>query len=63
MLISVVDLRDLLIMIKLSSKELNNTLRKITNNAFRTKKIKIPEEKKLKTYEYVKYVYELKGKK
>jgi CRISPR/Cas system CSM-associated protein Csm5 (group 7 of RAMP superfamily) len=50
-------------MIKLSSKELNNTLRKITNNAFRTKKIKIPEEKKLKTYEHVKYVYELKGKK
>ena len=45
------------------SKELNNALRKITNNTFRTKKIKIPEDKKLKTYEYVKYVYELIGKK
>jgi class 3 adenylate cyclase len=44
------------------SKELNNALRKITNNAFRTKKIKIPEDKKLKTYEHVKYVYELIGK-
>ena len=44
------------------SKELNNALRKITNNAFRTKKIKIPEDKKLKTYERVKYVYELIGK-
>jgi class 3 adenylate cyclase len=45
------------------SKELNNALRKITNNTFRTKKIKIPEDKKLKTYEHVKYVYELIGKK
>jgi hypothetical protein len=45
------------------SKELNNELRKITNNIFRTKKIKIPEDKKLKTYEHVKYVYELIGKK
>ena len=47
------------------SKELNNEMRKITNNnnTFRTKKIKIPEDKKLKTYEYVKYVYELIGKK
>ena len=45
------------------SKELNNELRKITNNnTFRTKKIKIPEDKKLKTYEHVKYVYELIGK-
>ena len=44
------------------SKELNNVLRKITNNTFRTKKIKIPEDKKLKTYEHVKYVYELIGK-
>jgi hypothetical protein len=44
------------------SKELNNELRKITNNIFRTKKIKIPEDKKLKTYEHVKYVYELIGK-
>jgi class 3 adenylate cyclase len=45
------------------SKELNNALRKITNNnTFRTKKIKIPEDKKLKTYEHVKYVYELIGK-
>jgi len=44
------------------SKELNNELRKITNNIFRTKKIKISEDKKLKTYEYVKYVYELIGK-
>jgi class 3 adenylate cyclase len=44
------------------SKELNNELRKITNNKFRTKKIKIPEDKKLKTYERVKYVYELIGK-
>jgi Adenylate and Guanylate cyclase catalytic domain len=44
------------------SKELNNALRKTTNNAFRTKKIKIPEDKKLKTYEHVKYVYELIGK-
>ena len=41
------------------SKELNNVLRKITNNTFRTKKIKILEDKKLKTYEHVKYVYEL----
>ena len=45
------------------SKELNNALRKITNNnTFRTKKIKILEDKKLKTYEYVKHVYELIGK-
>jgi class 3 adenylate cyclase len=45
------------------SKELNNALRKITNNnTFRTKKIKISEDKKLKTYEYVKHVYELIGK-
>lgn len=44
------------------SKELNNALRKTTNNAFRTKKIKIPEDKKLKTYEHVKYVYEVIGK-
>jgi class 3 adenylate cyclase len=44
------------------SKELNNALRKTTNNAFRTKKIKIPEDRKLKTYEHVKYVYELMGK-
>jgi hypothetical protein len=27
------------------------------------KKIKTPEDKKLKTYEHVKYVYELMGKK
>ena len=47
------------------SKELNNEMRKITNNnnTFRTKKIKILEDKKLKTYEYVKYVYELICKK
>ena len=45
------------------SKELNNSLRKITNNTFRTKKIKIPEDKKLKNYEHVNYVYELIGKK
>jgi len=45
------------------SKELNDTLRKITNNTFRTKKIIISEDKKLKTYEHVKYVYELIGKK
>jgi len=34
-------------------KELNNEMRKITNNnnTFRTKKIKIPEDKKLKTYD------------
>ena len=45
------------------SKELNNALRKATNNnTFRTKKIKIPEDKKLKTYQHVKYVYELIGK-
>jgi hypothetical protein len=45
------------------SKELNNELRNITNNnTSRTKKIKIPEDKKLKTYEHVKYVYELIGK-
>ncbi len=45
------------------SKEFNNEMRKITNNnTFRTKKITIPEEKKLKTYEHVKYVYELIGK-
>jgi class 3 adenylate cyclase len=44
------------------SKELNNALRKTTNNAFRTKKIEIPEDKKLKTYEHVRYVYELIGK-
>jgi class 3 adenylate cyclase len=44
------------------SKELNNELRNITNNTFRTKKIKILEDKKLKTYEYVKHVYELIGK-
>ena len=44
------------------SKELNNALRRITNNTFRTKKIKIPEYKKLKTFEHVKYVYELMGK-
>ena len=31
------------------SKELNNALRKITNNTFRTKKIKISEDKKLIT--------------
>jgi hypothetical protein len=42
---------------------LNNALRKITNNnTFRTKKIKILEDEKLKTYEYVKHVYELIGK-
>jgi hypothetical protein len=47
------------------SKELNNEMRKITNNnnTFRTKKIKISEDKKLKTYEHVHYVYELIGKK
>ena len=45
------------------SKELNDALRKIPNNTFRTKKIKISEDKKLKTYEHVKYVYELIGKK
>src|SRR5919112_901701 len=45
------------------SKELNNELRKTTNNnTFRTKKIKIPDDKKLKTFEHVKYVYELIGK-
>jgi len=44
------------------SKELNDALRKTTNNTFRTKKIKIPQDKKLKTYEHVKYVYELLGK-
>ena len=44
------------------SKELNNVLRKTTNNIFRTKKIRIPEYKKLKTYEHVNYVYELMGK-
>jgi len=44
------------------SKELNDALRKINNNTFRTKKIKIPEDKKLKTYEHVKYLYELIGK-
>ena len=45
------------------SKELNSELRKITNNnTFRTKKIKIPEDKKLKTFEHIKYVYELIGK-
>jgi class 3 adenylate cyclase len=45
------------------SQELNNELRKITNNnTFRTKKIIIAEEKRLKTYEHVKYVYELIGK-
>jgi class 3 adenylate cyclase len=45
------------------SKELNNALRKITNNAFGTKKIKISKDKKLKTYEHVKCVYESIGKK
>ena len=45
------------------SKELNDALRKATNNTFRTKKIKISEDKKLKTYEHVHYVYELIGKK
>ena len=45
------------------SKELNDSLRKMPNNTFRTKKIKISEDKKLKTYEHVKYVYELIGKK
>ena len=44
------------------SKELNNELGRLPNNTFRTKKIKIPEDKKLKTYEHVKYVYELIGK-
>jgi class 3 adenylate cyclase len=44
------------------SKELNNELRRLPNNTFRTKIIKIPEDKKLKTYEHVKYVYELIGK-
>jgi len=45
------------------SKEFNNEMRKITNNnIFRTKKITIAEEKRLKTYEHVKYVYELIGK-
>lgn len=46
------------------SEELNNALRKMNNNndTFRTKKIKISEDKKLKTYEHVKYVYELIGK-
>ncbi len=46
------------------SKELNSALRKITNNnTFKTKKITIPEDKKLKTFEHVKYVYEVIGKK
>ncbi len=45
------------------SKELNNELSRITKNTFRTKKIKIPENKKLKTFEHVKYVYELLEKK
>lgn len=44
------------------SRELNNALRKVTNNAFRTKKIEIPKDKKLKTYEHVRFVYELIGK-
>jgi len=44
------------------SKELNNALREITKNTFRTRKLKIPEDKKLKTYEHVRYVYELIGK-
>ena len=44
------------------SKELNDELRKITNTAFITKKIKIPEDKKMKIYEQVKYVYELIGR-
>ena len=44
---------------------LKKRIRKITNNnnTFRTKKIKIPEDKKSKTYEYVKYVHELIVKK
>jgi hypothetical protein len=41
---------------------LNDALSKISNNTFRTKKIKIPEDKKLKTYEHIKYLYELIGK-
>jgi class 3 adenylate cyclase len=46
------------------SKELNNEMKKITNNnTFRTKKITIPDENTLQTYEHVKYVYELIGKK
>jgi class 3 adenylate cyclase len=45
------------------SKEFHNALKITNNNTFRTKKITIPEEKKLKTYEHVKYVYELIGKK
>ena len=44
------------------SKELNNELGRLPNNTFRTKKIKISEDKKLKTYEHVKYIYELIGK-
>ena len=64
MLISAVGLRDLLRINQIViSKELNDALRKIPNNTFRTKKIKISEDKKLKTYEHVKYVYELIGKK
>jgi hypothetical protein len=42
---------------------LNDAIRQIPNNSFRTKRIKISEDKKLKTYEHVKYVYELIGKK
>ena len=45
------------------SKEFHNASKITNNNTFRTKKITIPEEKKLKTYEHVKYVYELIGKK
>jgi hypothetical protein len=45
------------------SKEFHNASKITNNNTFRTKKITIPEEKKLKTYEHVKYVYELVGKK
>ena len=44
------------------SKELNNALIKTASNPFRTRKIKIPDDKKLKTYEHVRYVYELIGK-
>ena len=43
------------------SKELHDGLRKMTNNTFKTRRIKISEDKKLKTSEHVKYVYELIG--
>ena len=44
------------------SEELNDALRNITNETFRNKKIKRTEDKKLKTFEHVKNVYELIGK-